>query len=182
MSWRSQTRQLSNVNIESLKTQRDLYLAFRDLLLRHERESWRSGIIPSLICNSLATSGLSKDTVDSLRKRVESKQKKLETVRINHRAGWEVEDEKLVLGQSSSSFSLLKCFNNNETWTTQQSNKTIHPSHHCLLGEYSSSIVFGMNCQSCCILDNPPKRRLAGDSTRRIGLMRRRTSSHYGRV
>jgi len=34
--------------------------------------------------------------VDSLRKRVESKQKKLETVRMNRRQGWEVEEEKLV--------------------------------------------------------------------------------------
>lgn len=83
------TRHLSNISIEALKTQRDLYIAFRDLLWRHER--------------------LSKDSVDSLRKRVESKQKKLETVRINHRTGWEIEDEKLVLAieQDNSSITSL---------------------------------------------------------------------------
>jgi len=40
--------------------------------------------------------GLSKDNVDALRKKVETRQKKLETTRSGQKPGWEVEAEKLV--------------------------------------------------------------------------------------
>jgi len=63
-------------HVEALKTQRDLYLAFRDLFARHDR--------------------LSKDTVDALRKKVEARQKKIETHRSGQKQGWEVEVDKLV--------------------------------------------------------------------------------------
>jgi sorting nexin-8 len=39
---------------------------------------------------------LSKDTVDTLRKRVETKQKKLASVRQAKKSSWEAEEEKLV--------------------------------------------------------------------------------------
>lgn len=82
-------------SIEALKTQRDLYLAFRDLFARHDRE-WVS---PTL----LTPSGLSKDSVDSLRKKVESRQKKIESLRAAQKPGWEVEVDKLVAGESDQS-------------------------------------------------------------------------------
>ncbi|RSH95368.1 Sorting nexin mvp1 [Saitozyma podzolica] len=62
-------------SIEALKTQRDLYLAFRDLFARHDH------------------------SVDSLRKKVESRQKKIESLRAAQKPGWEVEVDKLVAGQ-----------------------------------------------------------------------------------
>ncbi|WVR09157.1 hypothetical protein IAU60_006219 [Kwoniella sp. DSM 27419] len=63
-------------HIEALKTQRDLYLAFRDLFLRHDR--------------------LSKDVVDSLRKKVESRSKKIEGLKAASKPGWKAEVDKLV--------------------------------------------------------------------------------------
>ncbi len=47
----------------------------------------------------LSTAGLSKDSVDALRKKVETRQKRLESVRINRKTGWEAEEEKLVSGE-----------------------------------------------------------------------------------
>ena len=41
-------------------------------------------------------SGLSKDNVDALRKKVEIRQKKIETTRSTQKPGWEVEADKLV--------------------------------------------------------------------------------------
>ena len=43
-----------------------------------------------------ANPGLSKDNVDSLRKKVDTRQKKLETIRSVQKSGWEVEADKLV--------------------------------------------------------------------------------------
>jgi sorting nexin-8 len=88
-------------SIEALKTQRDLYLAFRDLFARHDRElalpcETRAPRLPTL----LTPSGLSKDSVDSLRKKVESRQKKIESLRAAQKPGWEVEVDKLVAGES----------------------------------------------------------------------------------
>lgn len=64
--------------VEALKTQRDMYGAFRDLFHRHSR--------------------LSRDSVDSLRKRIEGLQAKIEKTRQAQKPGYEVEVEKLVIG------------------------------------------------------------------------------------
>ncbi|WVW79221.1 hypothetical protein I302_101187 [Kwoniella bestiolae CBS 10118] len=63
-------------HIESLKSTRDLYLSFRDLFIRHEK--------------------LSKDNVDTLRKKVEARNKKIEQLKNGGKPGWEVEVDKLV--------------------------------------------------------------------------------------
>ncbi|ORX39040.1 hypothetical protein BD324DRAFT_576638 [Kockovaella imperatae] len=63
-------------NIEALKTQRDLYLAFRDLFGRYDK--------------------LSKDSVDSLGKKIETRQTKMDSTRKAQKPGWEGEVEKLV--------------------------------------------------------------------------------------
>ncbi|KAK4684468.1 sorting nexin-8, partial [Tremellales sp. Uapishka_1] len=63
-------------SIESLKSQRDLYVAFRDLFLRHDK--------------------LSKDAVEALRKKVETRQKKVETLKGAQKPGWEIEVDKLI--------------------------------------------------------------------------------------
>ncbi|WVQ93322.1 hypothetical protein IAU59_000390 [Kwoniella sp. CBS 9459] len=63
-------------HIEALKTQRDLYLSFRDLFVRHDK--------------------LSKDSVDSLRKKVETRSKKIDGLKSAAKPGWEGEVDKLV--------------------------------------------------------------------------------------
>ncbi|KAL1406013.1 Sorting nexin mvp1 [Vanrija albida] len=63
--------------IEALKSQRDMYGAFRDLFHRHAR--------------------LSRDSVDSLRKRIEALQAKIEKTRQAQKPGYEAEVEKLVI-------------------------------------------------------------------------------------
>lgn len=45
--------------------------------------------------------GLSKDTVDVLRKKVEGRVKKVETHRSGQKPGWEIEVDKLVAGKYS---------------------------------------------------------------------------------
>ncbi|KAI0666812.1 hypothetical protein C8Q78DRAFT_1107213 [Trametes maxima] len=62
--------------LEALKAQRDLYIAMRDLFIRHDR--------------------LSPDQVDRLRKRVETTGNKLEGVRQTKKDGWEHEADKLT--------------------------------------------------------------------------------------
>ncbi|KAI8974512.1 hypothetical protein BD414DRAFT_424283 [Trametes punicea] len=62
--------------LEALKGQRDLYIAMRDLFIRHDR--------------------LSPDQVDRLRKRVEATGHKLEAVRQAKKEGWEHEADKLA--------------------------------------------------------------------------------------
>jgi hypothetical protein len=47
--------------------------------------------------------GLSKDTVDALRKKVEVRNKKIESLRSALKPNWEVEVDKLVSGQFSLS-------------------------------------------------------------------------------
>nr|XP_031862306.1 uncharacterized protein CI109_002271 [Kwoniella shandongensis]KAA5529378.1 hypothetical protein CI109_002271 [Kwoniella shandongensis] len=76
-------------HIESLKAQRDLYLSFRDLFVRHDK--------------------FSKDSVDALRKKVETRQKKVESLKAAQKAGWEVEVDKLVAAtdQDNSQISTL---------------------------------------------------------------------------
>lgn len=71
------TQGLQHGTLEALKAQRDLYIAMRDLFFRQTR--------------------LSIDQVERLKKRVESTQTKLNSVRDAQKDGWGTEAEKLVL-------------------------------------------------------------------------------------
>lgn len=70
-----QTQQLLSTTLESIKSQRDLYLATRDLFVRHDR--------------------LSLDQVDRLKKRIDTTSVKLEGVRSAKKDGWEEEADRL---------------------------------------------------------------------------------------
>lgn len=59
----------------SLQSQRDLYIAMRDLFIRHDR--------------------LSGDQVERLKKRVEACQMKLEGIKAGRKDGWELEVDKI---------------------------------------------------------------------------------------
>ncbi|KAG2011874.1 MVP1 domain-containing protein [Coprinopsis cinerea AmutBmut pab1-1] len=72
----TRTRAFLDTTLEDLKSQRDLYLATRDLFIRHDR--------------------LSVDQVDRLKKRVETNGSKLEGVRVAQKDGWEEEAERLT--------------------------------------------------------------------------------------
>ncbi|KAJ9109858.1 hypothetical protein QFC19_001837 [Naganishia cerealis] len=76
--------------IEMLKQERDIFVSFTQLFLRHDMVFRVEVLIEPFIAE------LSKDTVDTLRKRVESKQKKLASVRQAKKSTWEAEEEKLV--------------------------------------------------------------------------------------
>lgn len=71
------TQGLQHGTLEALKAQRDLYIAMRDLFFRQMR--------------------LSIDQVERLKKRVESTQTKLNSIRDAQKDGWGAEAEKLVL-------------------------------------------------------------------------------------
>jgi len=71
------TRTILSSTLESIKTQRDLYTAVRDLFIRHDR--------------------LSGDQVERLRKRVEQNSLKLENVKNSQKEGWEAEVEKYIV-------------------------------------------------------------------------------------
>jgi sorting nexin-8 len=89
-------------SIESLKSQRDLYIAFRDLFVRYER--------------------LSADHVDLLRKKVEARQSKIEGLRAAQKPGFEAEVEKLINGM----FNEQSSFEHHLTSTViEQDNSTI---------------------------------------------------------
>ncbi|EJF64114.1 hypothetical protein DICSQDRAFT_81120 [Dichomitus squalens LYAD-421 SS1] len=62
--------------LEALKAQRDLYVAMRDLFIRHDR--------------------LSLDQVDRLRKRVDTNSHKLEGIRQAQKEGWQQEADKIA--------------------------------------------------------------------------------------
>ncbi|KAH8996138.1 hypothetical protein EDB86DRAFT_2850984 [Lactarius hatsudake] len=64
--------------LEELKSQRDLYIAMRDLFVRHER--------------------LSVDQVERLKKRVDANALKLESVKAVGKDGWEEEADKIAGG------------------------------------------------------------------------------------
>jgi hypothetical protein len=49
---------------------------------------------------SADTTGLSKDTVDVLRKKVETRIKKIESLRSSQKQGWEFEADKLAASES----------------------------------------------------------------------------------
>ncbi|KZT59030.1 hypothetical protein CALCODRAFT_481801 [Calocera cornea HHB12733] len=69
-------RTIMLTTLESLKMERDLYVAVRDLFIRHDR--------------------LSVDQVEKLRKRVEASSKKLEQVKAVQKDGWEAEADKIL--------------------------------------------------------------------------------------
>ncbi|KAH9074842.1 hypothetical protein EDB83DRAFT_2353764 [Lactarius deliciosus] len=64
--------------LEELKSQRDLYIAMRDLFVRHER--------------------LSVDQVERLKKRVDANALKLESIKAVGKDGWEEEADKIAGG------------------------------------------------------------------------------------
>lgn len=70
------TRRLLYTTLEGLKSQRDLYIAMRDLFIRHDR--------------------LSVDQVERLKKRVEKTSLKLEGVHAVKKEGWQEEADKLA--------------------------------------------------------------------------------------
>ncbi|KAL1747816.1 hypothetical protein HDZ31DRAFT_30940 [Schizophyllum fasciatum] len=70
------TRSLMDTTLEGLKTQRDLYIAMRDLFIRHDR--------------------LSIDQVERLKKRVETTSLKMDGIKSTRKEGWEIEADKLA--------------------------------------------------------------------------------------
>ncbi|KAH9479355.1 Sorting nexin MVP1 [Psilocybe cubensis] len=70
------SRSLQDTTLESLKAQRDLYLATRDLFIRHDR--------------------LSLDQVERLKKRIETTSVKLDGIRAAQKENWQEEAEKLT--------------------------------------------------------------------------------------
>ncbi|TFK29642.1 MVP1 domain-containing protein [Coprinopsis marcescibilis] len=72
----NRTRVLLDTTLEDLKSQRDLYLATRDLFIRHER--------------------LSVDQVERLKKRVEANSIKLDGIRSAQKEGWQEEADRLT--------------------------------------------------------------------------------------
>jgi len=70
------TRALYDTTLENVKGQRDLYIAVKDLLIRHER--------------------LSIDEVDRLKQRVEATSLKMEGVKAAQKEGWEDEVERHI--------------------------------------------------------------------------------------
>lgn len=64
------------IHIMSIQSQRDLYIAMRDLFIRHDR--------------------LSGDQVDRLRKRIETSSLKLESVKQAQKERWEIEADKIA--------------------------------------------------------------------------------------
>ncbi|KAK1922470.1 hypothetical protein DB88DRAFT_495217 [Papiliotrema laurentii] len=73
-------------SIEALKSQRDLYVAFRDLFVRHDK--------------------LSRDSVDALRKKVEGRQKKIESAKNGQKPGWELEVDKQIAANDQDNSSI----------------------------------------------------------------------------
>ncbi|KAF8202327.1 hypothetical protein BJ912DRAFT_1037941 [Pholiota molesta] len=70
------SRSLQDTTLESLKAQRDLYLATRDLFIRHDR--------------------LSLDQVERLKKRIETTSVKLDGIRAAQKENWQEEAERLT--------------------------------------------------------------------------------------
>jgi len=79
-------------SLEALKTQRDLYIATRDLFTRQDR--------------------LSGDQVDKLKKRIETNTFKLESIKHAKKDGWAVEADKIMasieMDQSAITFALSR--------------------------------------------------------------------------
>ncbi|KAI6113058.1 hypothetical protein F5141DRAFT_1111325 [Pisolithus sp. B1] len=71
------TNMLLHSTLESLKSQRDLYVAMRDLFARHER--------------------LAVDNVDRLKKRIDSNSMKLESIKAAQKEGWQEDADRVVV-------------------------------------------------------------------------------------
>lgn len=71
------TNMLLHSTLESLKSQRDLYVAMRDLFARHER--------------------LAVDNVDRLKKRIDSNSMKLESIKAGQKEGWQEDADRVVV-------------------------------------------------------------------------------------
>lgn len=71
------TNVLLHSTLESLKSQRDLYVAMRDLFARHER--------------------LAVDNVDRLKKRIDSNSMKLESIKVAQKDGWQEDADRVVV-------------------------------------------------------------------------------------
>ncbi|KAF8555975.1 hypothetical protein OG21DRAFT_1409983 [Imleria badia] len=71
------THTLLQSTLESLKSQRDLYIAMRDLFVRHDR--------------------LAGDNAERLKKRVDSNSMKLEGIKAAQRDGWEEDADRVVV-------------------------------------------------------------------------------------
>jgi len=67
---------MTMTTLEAIKSQRDLYIAMRDLFMRHDR--------------------LSGDNVDRLKKRIETTQMRLEGIRTTQKEGWAQEVDKMI--------------------------------------------------------------------------------------
>ncbi|KAG7093699.1 hypothetical protein E1B28_007354 [Marasmius oreades] len=70
------TRNLFDTTLEALKSQRDLYIATRDLFIRYDR--------------------LSLDQVERLKKRIETTSVKMDGVKATQKEGWQDEADKLA--------------------------------------------------------------------------------------
>ena len=75
----------------SLQSQRDLYIAMRDLFIRHDR--------------------LSGDNVERLKKHIETTQSKLEGIRIAQKEGWEQEVDRLSVSIERDQASIVSLLN-----------------------------------------------------------------------
>ncbi|KAG9313037.1 hypothetical protein JVU11DRAFT_6477 [Chiua virens] len=71
------THALLRSTLESLKSQRDLYISMRDLFIRHDR--------------------LTTDNVERLKKRVESNSMKLEGIKAAQKDGWQEDADRVVI-------------------------------------------------------------------------------------
>ncbi|KAF9006173.1 hypothetical protein BDQ17DRAFT_1540764 [Cyathus striatus] len=72
----TRTRALLDTTLEALKSQRDLYIATRDLFIRHDR--------------------LSVDQVERLKKKVETSSVKLDGIRVAQKEGWQEDVQRLT--------------------------------------------------------------------------------------
>ncbi|KAF9266966.1 hypothetical protein L218DRAFT_1074801 [Marasmius fiardii PR-910] len=72
------TRNLFDTTLEALKSQRDLYIATRDLFIRYDR--------------------LSLDQVERLKKRIETTSVKMDGIKAAQKEGWQDEVDKLAAG------------------------------------------------------------------------------------
>lgn len=105
------SQQLLLTTLEALKAQRDLFLAFRELYARHDRES-SFFLTPTfdfqclarllltafspLFLDTFPETGLSVDPIPRLQKKIETSQTKLLAVQNAKKPSWEIEADKLA--------------------------------------------------------------------------------------
>ncbi|KAG8822978.1 Sorting nexin mvp1 [Serendipita sp. 400] len=110
-SMEQRSRVAVNSNLEALKTQRDLYVAVRDLFARHDRYS--------------------PDAVERLKKRVETQSLKLEGIKKTQKEGWENEAEKIAASISKDQAAITACMARRvfiRHWCDFSSSSRLHPS------------------------------------------------------